>query len=121
MNFSKALEAVKNGHRISRAGWNGKGLHVELQKPDQHSKMTLPYLFLVYPGSEQSFPNKVPWLASQTDLLAEDWNVLVSVEKSGPKKLYAYRNSRGNLQYLETEFNGNQQLKRAKGHDKVIQ
>ena len=66
--FSSALKLVKNGIKISRQGWNGKGLWVEIQRPDQHSKMTLPYLYLNYPTGE-----RVPWLASQTDILANDW------------------------------------------------
>lgn len=75
MTFSEALERVKDGCRISREGWNGNGMHVELQTPDEHSKMTLPYLFLVYPEGSTAYPNgaRVPWLASQTDLLADDW------------------------------------------------
>jgi hypothetical protein len=83
MDFSEALKYVKEGSRISRTGWNGKGLWVELQKPDEHSKMTRPYLYLVSPkGSTNQFGDdvkdfeRVPWLASQTDLLANDWNAL---------------------------------------------
>ena len=74
MNFGQAIEAVKLGKRVHRAGWNGKGLWVELQTPDEHSKMTLPYLYLNYPTDAQNTPGaRVPWLASQTDMLAEDW------------------------------------------------
>lgn len=72
--FGPALHWVKLGKRISRAGWNGKGMWVELQKPDSHSKMTLPYLFLNYPAEGPYRPGaRVPWLASQTDLLENDW------------------------------------------------
>jgi hypothetical protein len=47
---------------------------LELQVPDAHSKMTLPYVFLSYPKDAANTPGaRVPWLASQTDLLAEDW------------------------------------------------
>lgn len=67
IDFSQALIAVKNGARISRSGWNGKGMWVEIQRPDAHSKMTLPYLYLNTPAA------RVPWLASQTDILADDW------------------------------------------------
>ena len=37
MNFGKALEALKEGKKVARAGWNGKGIYIELQLPDQHS------------------------------------------------------------------------------------
>jgi hypothetical protein len=74
MNFGQALESVKQGLRIAREGWNGKGLWLELQRPDANSKMTLPYIFINYPEDAANTPGaRVPWLASQTDLLAEDW------------------------------------------------
>lgn len=75
--FGEALEALKRGERMRRAGWNGKGIYIELQRPDEHSKMTLPYIYIVTTGLQSDNPNAprgvVPWLASQTDLLAEDW------------------------------------------------
>lgn len=74
MNFGLALEALKKGFRVARTGWNGKGLWLELQRPDAHSKMTLPYIYLNYPADAQNTPGaRVPWLASQTDMLADDW------------------------------------------------
>jgi hypothetical protein len=77
MTFGLALEALKKGLKVQRAGWNGKGLWLELQVPDAHSKMTLPYVFLNYPADAQNTPGaRVPWLASQTDVLAEDWTIV---------------------------------------------
>lgn len=74
--FGEALDALKARQRVSRAGWNGKGLWLELQVPDAHSKMTLPYIYINYPTDAVNTPGaRVPWLASQTDLLAEDWVV----------------------------------------------
>lgn len=77
MTFSRALEELKRGRKLCRAGWNGKGIYIELQRPDEHSKMTLPYIYIVTTGLQSDNPNAprgvVPWLASQTDLLAEDW------------------------------------------------
>ena len=82
-SFSDALELLKNGKKVSRAGWHGKDMHLELQKPDANSKMTLPYIYMVIPcqncaeaGEKASGFNLVPWLASQTDLLAEDWKIV---------------------------------------------
>jgi hypothetical protein len=72
MTFSEALDAVKKGSKIQRAGWNGKGMYVELQRPDEHSKMSLPYLYM-----KTADNNLVPWLISQTDALAEDWTILI--------------------------------------------
>ena len=77
MCFGGALKALKAGDRVGRAGLNGKGLWVEIQTPTANSKMTLPYLFLNYPADAKTTPGcRVPWLASQTDLLAEDWSVV---------------------------------------------
>ena len=76
MDFGSALNELKAGNKVQRTGWNGKGLWLELQRPDAHSKMTLPYLYLNYPDDAQNTPGaRVPWLASQTDMLAEDWRI----------------------------------------------
>ena len=78
MNFGQALQALKDGERVARSGWNGKGMWLNLQRPDEHSKMTLPYIYIEYPEGHPAYPDgcRVPWLASQTDLLAADWVVL---------------------------------------------
>ena len=74
MDFGKALHELKCGRQVARTGWNGVGLWLELQTPDENSKMTLPYIYINYPDDAKNTPGaKVPWLASQTDLLAEDW------------------------------------------------
>ncbi|TLX20683.1 DUF2829 domain-containing protein [Thermomonas fusca] len=78
MDFGKALDELKAGGKVQRDGWNGKGLWLELQRPDAHSRMTLPYIYLNYPADAQNTPGaRVPWLASQTDVLAEDWRIAV--------------------------------------------
>ena len=74
MNFGQALELLKQGKKVARNGWNGKGLWLELQRPDTHSKMTLPYVYLNYPkGDKYHSCSRVPWYPSQTDMLEEDW------------------------------------------------
>jgi hypothetical protein len=65
-----AVERLQEGHKVRRSGWNGKGMWLHLQVPDAHSKMTLPYVYL---STAQG--DLVPWLCSQTDLLAEDWEL----------------------------------------------
>ncbi len=75
-DFSDALEAVKEGKAIQRIGWNGKGMLVKAQMPDANSKMTLPYLYIEYPASPvEPVQKRCPWLASQTDIMAEDWAI----------------------------------------------
>jgi hypothetical protein len=67
-NFGTALVWLRDGAKVQRKGWNGPGQYLELQVPDAHSKMTLPYIFIVTVQGD-----RVPWLASQTDMLAMDW------------------------------------------------
>jgi hypothetical protein len=69
--FGWALGQLKDGKRVCREGWNGKGMWLALQRPDEHSKMTLPYIFM-----KTAQGDLVPWLASQTDLLSEDWQLV---------------------------------------------
>ena len=54
--------------RFTRKGWNGKDQYIQIQNPDKHSKMTRPYVYIKTVQGDL-----VPWLASQTDLLADDW------------------------------------------------
>jgi len=68
MNFGWALLQLQAGEAVTREGWNGKGQYLRLQVPDEHSKMTLPYIYITTVQGDL-----VPWLASQTDLLSEDW------------------------------------------------
>lgn len=77
MDFGQALHHLRNGGKVQRSGWNGKGLWLELQVPDENSKMTLPYIYINYPDDAANTPGaRVPWLASQTDVLAFDWNIV---------------------------------------------
>ena len=71
LDFGAALDALKQGKRVARDGWNGKGMWLELQRPDEHSKMKRPYIF-INPGAEWV----VPWVASQNDLLCDDWRLV---------------------------------------------
>lgn len=70
LTFSEALAAVKAGHSIQRSEWNGAGLVVKIQRSE-------PYLYIEYPENAKNTPGaRCPWLASQTDILAEDWSVV---------------------------------------------
>ena len=66
-----AVKQMADGERATREGWNGPGQYLELQVPDERSKMSLPYVFITTVTGE-----KVPWVCSQSDLLAVDWQVL---------------------------------------------
>jgi len=86
MDFSTALLALKAGKRVARAGWNGKGMFIFLV-PGSVFQVSRPPLLGIYPeGTTVRYRAHidmktadgmvVPWLASQTDLLAEDWETL---------------------------------------------
>lgn len=68
MKIGGAIQHMRDGGRVTRLGWNGRGQFLELQVPDAHSKMTLPYIYITTVQGA-----RVPWLASQTDILADDW------------------------------------------------
>lgn len=86
MNFSDALYAIKDGKKVSREGWNGKGMFVFLV-PGSEFKVSRPPLLGIYPeGTDIKYHAHVdmktadnqivPWLVSQTDLLANDWGII---------------------------------------------
>lgn len=68
-SFGIAIDILKSNGRVARSGWNGKGMWLALQVPDANSKMSLPYIYM-----KTADDKLVPWLASQTDVLANDWN-----------------------------------------------
>ena len=83
LTFSQALTHIKAGIKMQRVGWNGKGMFVFLV-PGSTFKVSRPPLLGIYPeGTEIQYHAHidmktadgqiVPWLASQTDVLAEDW------------------------------------------------
>ena len=94
LSFSEALELLKNGgKRICRKGWNGKGMWLALVEEESINSNNLTkgiaskleidtatdglckfLAFIIMKTADGSF---VPWLASQTDILSDDWEVVV--------------------------------------------
>lgn len=96
MDFGQAVRVVKNGVRVCRAGWNGKGMFLFLVNGEtvteaindcygdpnrydishtgyEKGEPSMPVVDAIY---MKTADNKlVPWLASQTDVLAEDWQI----------------------------------------------
>ena len=86
LTFGQAIEALKQGKKVARAGWNGKGMFLFLV-PGSTFKVNRAPLLGIYPeGTEVNYcyhidmktadDKVVPWLASQTDVLAEDWDIV---------------------------------------------
>jgi len=87
MNFGQAIDALKDGKKVCREGWNGKGMWLVL---DHGTKGITPREGSVYakaglkPGTDinphidmltATGEMQPGWLASQTDMLADDWQV----------------------------------------------
>lgn len=90
MSFSDALDYIKSGERVARAGWNGKGMFLFLV-PGSTFTVNRPPLLGIYPeGTEINYHAHidmktaqgyvVPWLASQADLLSDDWTIVLGQE-----------------------------------------
>lgn len=83
MNFSKALELIKEGKRVQREGWNGKGMFIFLVNGSNFIVNREPLLSILGEGFQATYRPHidmkdaegkiVPWLASQTDIMADDW------------------------------------------------
>jgi len=84
LDFGDALKALKIGKKVVRKGWNGKGIFIEGQFPDEYSKMTGAYLFIDTTGLQTTNNDapkvRTPWLPSQTDIMAVDWTVVTEKE-----------------------------------------
>ena len=74
MSFGLAIEAVKRGHRVARKGWNGKGMYLSICENGLDTNLQNRIkTFIMMRTVQDEF---VPWLASQTDMLADDWVVI---------------------------------------------
>jgi hypothetical protein len=79
--FSKALEALKKGAKVARKSWNGKGMWIRLFSRTElpmDCVLTHPFLVIEYPAGHPAYPDGscIPWLASQTDILSDDWFIV---------------------------------------------
>jgi hypothetical protein len=82
MNFGDAIQAMKDGKLVQRAGWNGKGMHLYLE-----DGFLMPIRGGVYKGAVREYEpvicmytaqgkHQPGWLASQADMLADDWSLV---------------------------------------------
>lgn len=91
MNIGGAVEALKAGKRVRRTGWNGRGMWLSLTPGNKinHTHFWSPHnaafaavqddgcaLVLPYVTMKTADDAIVPWLCSQTDLLADDWEIV---------------------------------------------
>lgn len=91
MNFGQAIEALKEGKKVTRKGWNGKGIFLWLKpetvvKSEWCKDLILKEIVDANGGETEALgticmktaDNKIltGWLASQTDILSNDWEIL---------------------------------------------
>lgn len=88
MSFGLAVEALKLGKKVARSGWNGKGMFLYYVPAASYSAHGNKYGTMVGVFDDDMVPycayiamktaqnNVVPWLASQTDMLADDWHIV---------------------------------------------
>lgn len=84
LSFESALGILKHGLKVGRSGWNGKGMYLYHVPANTYPAVTetakkefgdlVPYGAYIAMKTAQN--NVVPWLASQTDLLSEDWEII---------------------------------------------
>lgn len=78
LNFGDALNVLKTGGKVARKGWNGKGMYlryIDNRNYKIHENFTDGCAELSFIAMKTADNRIVPWLASQTDMLAEDWEV----------------------------------------------
>lgn len=84
MNFGQALEVLKNGSKVAREGWNGKNQYIELATNVSYKNAQGEVINV----NHDSMGNKaiafvgtsgvqLGWLASQSDMLSEDWVIVL--------------------------------------------
>lgn len=72
-NLGGALVLLREGKKVGRLGWNAHHM-LGLQIPDANSANTLPYIYMIIGTDAKEMGEKrIPWVCSQTDMLAEDW------------------------------------------------
>lgn len=85
LNFGEALERIKQGYKVQREGWNGKGMFIFLVAGSTFTVNREPLLSIMGEGAVVNYRphidmktadgEVVPWLASQSDLIEEDWQI----------------------------------------------
>ena len=85
LDFGHTLKALKQGKRVSREGWNGKGMFLFLVLGSVFKVSREPLLGVFPEGTEIQYHahidmktaqgDIVPWTCSQTDMLADDWSI----------------------------------------------
>ena len=84
MDFGKAIQLLKEGKKLQRSGWNGKNQYIELARHTSYTTINnerivggihheIENLVIIFVGTSGI---QVGWLASQADILAEDWRVV---------------------------------------------
>jgi hypothetical protein len=72
MNIGEAVKSLKDNHAVIRKSWRKRGISLVMPHPTDHEKHTdIPFICMNF-----SYGKSVPWHCSQSDLLANDWEIL---------------------------------------------
>ena len=77
--FGDALKILKSGGMVARTNWNGKDMYLKIHQPPVYDIITFQYIVL-----KTADESVVPWTASQTDLLTDDWVRVYPDRKNTP-------------------------------------
>ena len=97
LSFSEALDAVKEGALVQRAGWNGQNMFIFLVGGSRFEVNRPPLNEIFNEGTEIEYHGHidmktaqgyvVPWVASHADLLSEDWRIIELADPGDPKSV----------------------------------
>jgi len=90
MEFEEALKLLKKGEKVYNSNWNGlkdnKIMYIFIQKPDENSYITNPYLVMNIGIFNDGWQFKrCPWIPSQTDIMSNTWELREKIEVSTEK------------------------------------
>ena len=76
LDIGEAVEEMRHGEKVARAGWNGKNMYIALHMPRESGDvivddMTEPYVYM-----KTAQGGLIPWVCNQADVLAKDWEII---------------------------------------------
>jgi hypothetical protein len=71
VNICDAMQAIKEGERVSRSGWTDKGFWIDMEVVGDDT-----CIYINFPPGDRVGGMRIPWRASQDDLLFTDWYIV---------------------------------------------
>jgi hypothetical protein len=75
-DFGYAIKAMKEGRKVCREGWNGKGMYLKMRFPNEYpGEMTHAYPYFTIPNCEEG-TRRIPYASTIVDIISEDWMIV---------------------------------------------